>query len=88
MHAYCFRSGEIEFGEEVPEGGISVLEGDDAKVRARVEVRPRWAYDNKTLLVPGIPEANTDEEAEDALFRFKNWVARGPSVKESNDASS
>lgn len=81
MHAYCYRSGEIEFGDTVPKGAISVLEGDEALVRERVSARARLAYDNKTLLVPGVPEANNEKEARYALFRFLEFVARGPSVK-------
>jgi hypothetical protein len=35
-----------------------------------VSARARLAYDNRTFLVPGIPEANDDEAASAALYKF------------------
>jgi len=74
MIAYCYRSGQIEFhygfGRKTPEGAIWIGEGRGPQFRRKVEGRARLAYDNKTLLVPGIPEANNDAEALKALSRF------------------
>ncbi|MDO8414167.1 MAG: host nuclease inhibitor protein [Gallionellaceae bacterium] len=75
MIAYCYRSGQIRFGRSLPEGAIKVAEGPSKKLRAMICVTSRHAYDGKTLLVPGIPEAETEKEAEDALRRFLNWIA-------------
>lgn len=69
--AYCYRTGEIGFTDDkLPKGCLPIARGD-AELMARVEVHSRRAYDNVTLLVPGIPEANSDQEALDALFRFR-----------------
>lgn len=76
MIAYCWRSGEIEFGQRCPRGAITILQGKADLVRGTVEPAARRAYDGKTLLVPGIPEADDDAAAEQALTRFNEWVRR------------
>ena len=71
-YAYCWRSGQIEFGEDIPEGAIKI--GKGALTIKNVKTRARHAYDNKTLLVPGVPEAEDDIEALKALSNFCNFV--------------
>jgi len=75
MIAYCYRSGQIQFGRSIPEGAIKVAQGPAKKLRDLIGVVARHAYDGKTLLVPGIPEAETEQQAEDALRRFLDWIA-------------
>lgn len=75
-YAYCYRSGEIEFGDDVPEGAISVLQGDNDFVRERVTARARHGYRPGVLLVPGIPEAADEIEAERALTAFMAFRAK------------
>ena len=72
--AYCWRSGQLEFGRVVPEGAVLVLRGPDRIVREVVEPACRLAYDNKTLLVPGVPEAETDEDALASAMEFIVWI--------------
>jgi hypothetical protein len=64
--AYTWRSGVIEFGQFKPEGAVALPTADENIISAVA----RHAYDGKTLLVPGIPEAEDDEEALDALEEF------------------
>lgn len=75
--AYAFRNGEIGFGEVVPDGALPILGPkhypisiDDIKTGARL------AYDGKTLLVPGVPEAGSDLEAYEAFDRWVKWLSR------------
>lgn len=75
MIAYCYRSGQIMFGRSVPEGAIKVAQGPAKKLREMITCVARHAYDGKTLLVPGIPEAETEQDAENALRRFLDWIA-------------
>lgn len=76
MHAYCYRSGEIEFGATVPEGALPLGKARGArKLREIVTVAARHAYDGKTLLVPGIPEADTDDAAAAAYRYFRDVVS-------------
>lgn len=74
--AYCWRGGVIEFGPRVPKGALPVDRGTEQSVRRRVEPLARHAHDGKALLVPGIPEAETDVEAFEAYQRFKRVLSR------------
>ncbi len=74
ISAFCGRDGVIEFGRQVPEGLLPIMRGRSREVRAIVEVCARHAYDGRTLLVPGLPEAENDEAALDALMRFRDYV--------------
>lgn len=74
MIAYCWRTGRIDFGRTLPEGAIQIAKGPSKKLRPLIEVTARHAYDGKTLLVPGVPEADTEEHAGDALGRFIDWI--------------
>ncbi|ELH3242151.1 host nuclease inhibitor protein [Salmonella enterica] len=71
--AYCWASGLIEFGHTLPEGALPIVTGSEKKVREEVEVLARHAY-NGELLVPGIPEAASQDEAREALVRFSRVV--------------
>lgn len=76
MKVYACRTGAIEFGRYVPAGAIMVAKGKARQVRGLCEVLARHAYDGKTLLVPGIPEAQSNKEAGDALALFIAEVAK------------
>lgn len=80
MIAFCDRKGRIEFargdGRNIPDGMLGIVEGPAPKVRKLMQVTARHAYDNKTLLVPGIPEAPTDDAAYDALVTFCDWLKK------------
>ncbi|EKB8407002.1 host nuclease inhibitor protein [Salmonella enterica] len=71
--AYCRASGLIEFGHTLPEGALPIVTGSEKKVREEVEVLARHAY-NGELLVPGIPEAASQNEALEALVRFSRVI--------------
>lgn len=80
-YAYCWQSGLIEFGTEVPEGAIRMVSGADQAVRDLMLATARLAHDNETLLVPGVPEALDEEAKLDALDRFLQWLrSRGTST--------
>ena len=49
--AFCWASGLIQFGDQVPEGAIEIARGDDQVVREIIEVTSRHAYDGK--VAPG-----------------------------------
>lgn len=74
--AYSDRNGVIEFDRQVPDGRLPIgSSGDQVRLRETVEAIARHAYDGKTLLVPGIPEADSDDQALEALLRFRTLVA-------------
>lgn len=73
--AYALRSGVIGFVSDmrdVPAGCIVFAVGED--VSDRVAVKARHARDGDYLLVPGVPEAQSDEEAVAAFYRWHDWA--------------
>lgn len=76
LYAYAWRSGLIEFGTEIPDGAIAIAHGLPGTVRRIVTGCARVAYDNKTLLVPGVPEARSGNAKVKALTAFTRWLAR------------
>lgn len=75
--AWCYRSGELVFGEDAPEGVIVIAEVRGPTVeqlREKLETRARLAYDGETLLVPGIPEAKDGDAALKALAAWRDWA--------------
>lgn len=74
LTAFCFRDGRIEFGTSVPEGAMAIMTGPASEVENEITPKARLAWDDRTLLVPGIPEARTDQDAKAALDRFVEWV--------------
>ncbi|EOG3201322.1 host nuclease inhibitor protein [Salmonella enterica] len=71
--AYCWASGLIEFGNTLPEGALPIVTGSEKQVRDEVTVMARHAYSGD-LLVPGIPEAASQDEAREALERFSRVI--------------
>jgi hypothetical protein len=73
--AYCWASGQIEIGTSLPKGALPILK-DTSKRRLTAEMRvsARHAYDGKTLLVPGVPEAPNQKVALAALCSFVDWI--------------
>lgn len=83
FYAYCWRSGLIEFGPVLPDGALELASSDlhDKQVMIdRVSVRARHGWDN-SLLVPGVPEAATDEEAISALLDWRSWGGLGGRIE-------
>lgn len=72
MHAFCNRSGVIDFAtHDAPLGALPLAthhNGDG--LRQIVEVMALHSQDKLTLLVPGFPESNNREEAMRAAVRF------------------
>ncbi|WP_394661421.1 hypothetical protein [uncultured Acinetobacter sp.] len=77
--AYCFRDGVIGFAEKLPEGAIEIASCINKKrLYEFINVRARHGYKQGVLLVPGVPEAKTDNEALSALIDFINWISSKP----------
>lgn len=74
--AWCYTDGIIRFDRRTPDGGMRLLRGDETAVRAAVAPIARLAHDGETLLVPGVPEAETRKQALDAVLRFKDWAKK------------
>lgn len=87
-YAYCWRSGLIEFGGDLPDGAILIAQGHYLhrdNIKEIVNVRARHGWDGQ-LLVPGVPEAKSDDEALDALLTWQSWADVGGRTEWSSDA--
>lgn len=74
MFAYCYQSGLIEFGRSVPKGALPIIKGRPKQVRRTVEATAVLAYDNETLLVPGVGTAKTELGKYAAYCHYRNWL--------------
>ncbi|WP_418459791.1 hypothetical protein ACNT8L_04645 [Brucella intermedia] len=74
--AYCWRGGDIQIGRRLPKGAIKLGSAHGIRLKKAVSVCARHSYDGQTLLVPGIPEAEGDTEALEAVQRFREQLAR------------
>lgn len=84
--AWCWASGLIEFGDALPAnkadgGAIEIAKGPRAFLKTVVSVLARHGYDKGVLLVPGVPEAEDEQAAEDALWRWLEWCAKSNGKK-------
>lgn len=81
--AWCWASGLIEYGPQVPEedeggrGCIVIAQGPTAGIKAVLSVLARQSRTTPQLLVPGVPEADDQKEAGDALATWLAWCAKG-----------
>lgn len=82
VYAYCDATGIIVFGTKVPNGSLPIIKGEDSVVREIMGVMARHGYKNPdkpgedVLLVPGIPEAESQDEGMTALLAFKKWIGK------------
>ena len=88
FNAWCWASGLIEFGpqSEVPSGAIKIAEGRERPLRYAVATAARHgrgASEGK-LLVPGVPEAESQIAAADALATWLKWCDQGNGMKHRN----
>jgi hypothetical protein len=73
IFAHCDAAGAIQYGEYVPKGSLPILRGDEDIVKKVVGGLCRKGYEGQEI-VPGIPEAKDQNEALDAMFKFKEVV--------------
>ena len=78
--AYCYRSGEVQVARREPSGAIALVRGPAPLLRQVVSANARHSRTSNTLLVPGVPEAVTQEEALDAAAAWAKRVAQRPGL--------
>lgn len=82
MIAYVWRTGLVEFGSPTPDGALKIAEGKGQKFRNSVQVKCRLAHPSyvngikqpQQYLLPGVPEAESEKEALEAIEKFRNWI--------------
>lgn len=76
--AVAWASGLIEIadGGRAPEGAVVILRSrmSPEKLEAKVSVKARHGHEPGVLLVPGVPEALTQEEGMTALIKWRDWA--------------
>jgi hypothetical protein len=75
LAVFCDRSGVIGFAHRAPKDVLVCGRGPAKHIRKAASVVARHGYDGKTLLVPGIPEAASDEQALEAAAWFRKQIA-------------
>ncbi len=74
-YAHVLRNGELKFSTSPTFEGLIIAEGSGKKWRQQIEVLCRLAYDGDTYLVPGVPEAENQNDALKAVIKFRHTVA-------------
>lgn len=74
--AYCWRDGSIGVDRRLPKNAIRLAEAHGVRLKNAVSICARHSRDGLSLLVPGIPEAENDAQALDAVQRFRDQLAR------------
>ena len=76
LYTHCLRSGEITVNAKPDmQGMICLGHGRNHRnFKDTIDAISRLAYDNKTLLVSGFPEADNDGEALEAVDKFTNML--------------
>lgn len=79
LTAWVTPDGLIDFGTQVPEGALKFATGMDRMLRDQVSAAARHGKGNwkGRLIVPGIPEANTQRQKMTALTAWVDWRAKG-----------
>lgn len=73
MKAYAWKSGRIDFGRKVPDGALEIGSASSKALRRVIDATARHGYDN-SLIVPGVPEAQTGDAKVDALIAYCKWI--------------
>jgi hypothetical protein len=75
--AWCWASGLIEVGDTAPSDAIQIASGPKARLGGRLSVLARHGQgaSNGKLLVPGVPEAESQAAKGDALAAWLTWCA-------------
>lgn len=88
IRAYCYASGLIGFARDIPKGAVVIARGPEKVLRDFIDVRARHGYRTRlvngrptkikgsdTLLVPGVPEADSQSVAMDRLHAWLKWIS-------------
>ncbi|WP_309771355.1 hypothetical protein [Agrobacterium larrymoorei] len=78
----CYRSGEVFVARRAPKGSMKIVAGHGRRLRRILTACARHSHDGKSMLVPGLIEAQNDKQAIEAVKQFevtlRQHLARGP----------
>lgn len=75
LKAFCWRTGLLQTGNEVPEGALELASAPESVLTNVLLAECRHGY-NDELLVPGIPEAASSDNAVDAAIDFSQRLQK------------
>ena len=75
-YVLCDRNGVSGFEKRWIRGRLPLASGAESLVHKAVEGTARLAHDNRTYLVPGVPEAEGDDAAVDAVLAYRVRLAK------------
>lgn len=76
MIVFTDRRGRIEIRRVPPKNMLLLARGRKAAIERVLAGCARLAYDNETWLVPGVPEADTNDAAVDAAMAFRGELLK------------
>lgn len=90
--AWCWASGLIEIGDTPPadkadgSGAIVIADGPKSSLLITLSAKARHGQGASSgkLLVPGVPEAESQQAAADALSAWLGWCGKSNGKKHSN----
>ncbi|MEL6503465.1 MAG: hypothetical protein AAFQ10_03320 [Pseudomonadota bacterium] len=68
---YCFRNGEVDIGLSTPAGALPVALGCDVLLKHALSVCAEHLTEKQTWLVTGVAKAVENDDAHQALQRFR-----------------
>lgn len=81
IYAHCDRTGVVTFSDKPDLAGqLCIGSGVGQAFKDEIEVLCRLAYDNKSMLVPGVPEATSSDEALKAVWAFMDLIKQRQKV--------
>lgn len=77
IRAYCFRTGAIGFGREIPAGATVIARGPCEQLKAFIAEQAHTAgrRESPVLFVPGMGAADNDALRAHALLTWSKWIA-------------
>jgi len=72
--AFADSAGVIRIGKRCPKGALPIGRHRHFFLHGAVSAVARLAFDNETLLAPGVPEAKTNDEDLNAVVTFTKAV--------------
>jgi hypothetical protein len=65
--AYCWATGEIQIGDNMPDGALPLAFGDAHALQSAVDGLATLSYNNVTRLIPGIHTSGSKDKIDIVL---------------------
>lgn len=72
----CWRCGTLDIKSRPVDGALVIARGPRKRLEQALSACARHSYDGKTMLVPGVPEVETDDNAVAAAIAFQGMIRK------------